>query len=121
MRHLKSGRKLGRIRKQRRALFKTMLGSLVMNEKIRTTEAKAKEIKVKIDPIINKAKKAQDEKSKITVTRGLERYLPKIAIGKLKGDFIKKFEKRNSGYTRVIKLERRKGDGSKMAVVEFVY
>lgn len=120
MRHQKKGRKLGRIRKQRRALLKTMLGSLVMNEKILTTEAKAKELKNHVDPMVNDAKKIQDEKKKIAAIRKLQKHVPQIAINKLKGDFIKRFENRGSGYSRVVSIERRKGDGSKMAIIEFV-
>jgi large subunit ribosomal protein L17 len=121
MRHLRKGRKLGRISSQRKALFRTMLGSLVVREKITTTEAKAKEVKSKIDRIINKAKKVSDDKQKIVViSRELKRYIPETAIKKLMGEFIVKFKDRNSGYARIIKLPRRKTDGSKVAIVEFV-
>jgi large subunit ribosomal protein L17 len=120
MRHLKKGRKLGRVRSQRKALFKTMLGSLIMKEKITTTEAKAKELKTKIDRIVNKAKKAQDEKRKIAIMRDLQTFIPNMAVKKLLGDFVKKFDSRNSGYTRVIKTGPRLTDGAKMAIIEFV-
>jgi len=121
MRHQKHGRKFGRVRNQRRALFKTMLGSLIMREKITTTEAKAKELKTKIDRIINKGKKAQKVENKVAVIRDLDKTIPKMAIKKLiSEEFIKKLGKRTSGYARVIKLAPRKGDGAKMAVIEFV-
>ena len=101
--------------------MKTMLGSLIMQEKITTTEAKAKELKTKIDRIVNKGKKAQDNKFKVAVIRDLNKYLPKMAVKKMVGsEFIGKLESRNSGYVRVIRLGERKGDGAKMAVIEFV-
>lgn len=120
MRHQKHGKKLGRIKSQRTALFRTMLGSLIMREKIETTEAKAKEVKSKIDRIIKKAKNAQDEKKKAGVRRDLRKYIPEAAAKKITGEFVGKFEKRNSGYARVIKLTQRKSDNAKMAIVEFV-
>lgn len=120
MRHLKKGRKLGRVRNQRKALFKTLLGSLVMREKIKTTEAKAKEAKGKIDKIINKAKKGKGSSLEVSVIRELKRVLPELAAKKLAGDFLNKFSGRSSGYTRVIKLNPRKSDGAKIAIIEFV-
>lgn len=120
MRHQKRGRKFGRVRNQRRALLRTMLGSLIMQEKIRTTEAKAKELKSKIDRIINKAKKSKIKEKKVSVIRELKKEIPQIAIDKLMGDFLNKFDQRGSGYARVVKIERRKSDGAKMAILEFV-
>jgi len=96
-----------------------MLGSLVMREKITTTEAKAKELKNKIDPIINRAKELHGD-DKLAAIRRLRTLLPGVAVAKLGGDFINKFKKRKSGYARVIKLGARKGDGARMAVIEFV-
>jgi large subunit ribosomal protein L17 len=119
MKHQRSGRELGRDRDQRKALFRTMLGSLVMREKITTTEAKAKELKDKIDPVINKAKKIQG-KDKISAIRNLKILIPEMAVKKLSGEFIDKFKERNSGYARVIKLGERKSDGARLAVIEFV-
>lgn len=121
MQHQQNRRKFGRKRNQRKALFKTMLGSLIMREKIETTEAKAKELKSKIDRLINKAKKAQKSEAKIAVIRDLKNSIPLMAVSKIiNDDFIKKVSGRNSGYARVIRLPRRKGDGAKMAVVELV-
>jgi large subunit ribosomal protein L17 len=98
-----------------------MLGSLIMREKIRTTEAKAKELKSKIDRIINKAKKTVRADTKVAVIRDLRNSIPLMAINKITtADFIKKVSERNSGYARVIRLPRRKGDGARMAVVELV-
>ncbi|MFA6047750.1 MAG: 50S ribosomal protein L17 [Parcubacteria group bacterium] len=121
MRHQKHGRKFGRVRNQRKALLKTMLGSLIMREKIQTTEAKAKELKSKIDRIINKAKKTKNKDMKVAIIRDLKDSIPMMAVSKLiTKDFIAKVEGRTSGYSRVIRLPRRKGDGARMAVVELV-
>lgn len=120
MKHKKQGRKFGRVRKQRRALIKTLLGSLIMREKIKTTEAKAKEIKSIIDRVINRAKKKLSDKNKVAVARELGKRLPAEAVKKLSGDFLSNFSGRNSGYARVIKLGRRKSDSAEMAIIEFV-
>lgn len=119
MKHQRSGRKLGRDKDQRKALFRTMLGSLIMHEKMSTTEAKAKELKNKIDPVINKAKRIQG-KDELSAVRSLRTLVPGPAIKKLSGEFINRFKERNSGYTRVIKLGERKSDGARLAVIEFV-
>jgi len=109
------------VRNQRKALLKTMLGSLIMREKIQTTEAKAKELKIKIDRIINKAKRTSKSESRVAIIRDLKNSIPLMAVKKIiEADFIKKVENRGSGYARVIKLPRRKGDGAKMAVIELV-
>lgn len=120
MRHQNKGRELGRTRNQRKALFNTMLGSLVMHEKIETTEAKAKELKDRIDRLVNKAKRGQDPVRKQAVIRDLKKYLPAMAVKKLMGEFLEKFAKRNSGYTRIIKLAPRKSDSARVAIIEFV-
>jgi large subunit ribosomal protein L17 len=119
MKHLSKGRKFSRVRKQRKALMKTLLGSLILHEKMTTTEAKAKEMKNFIDRIINKAKTA-NKVGKSTVIKELNTLLPKKAVNKLIGEFNSRFNTRKSGYVRVIKLPRRKSDGARMAVIEFV-
>jgi len=121
MQHLVRGRKFSRVRKGRKALIKTLLSSLIMREKITTTEAKAKEIKPIIDKIVTKVKKmSADETKRVAIIRDLQKELPSMAIKKLSGEFAKKFSGRGSGHTRIIKLMQRKSDGAKMAVIEFV-
>jgi|AntRauTorckE6833_2_1112554.scaffolds.fasta_scaffold35776_2 large subunit ribosomal protein L17 len=121
MNNKKEGRKLGREPKQRAALFNGLIASLIINEKIETTEAKAKSIKPKMDKIITKVKKAQgDDQKKVSVIRALRRDLNEESVSKISGEFIENFSKRDSGYTRIIKLPRRKSDSAKMAVIEFV-
>ena len=121
MKHKVKGRKLSRVRKQRKALIKTLLGSFILHEKIITTEAKAKEIKPLFDKIVNKAKTIKvDEKKKVAVIRDLEKLLPSRAVKKVTGDFKERFSGREGGYSRIIRLAKRKSDGAKMAVIEII-
>jgi len=121
MKHKQQGRKLGRVRSQRIALYRSLLGSLVIQEKITTTEAKAKEIKPMMDKLITRAKKTKkDPDTRVAVIRALNNSIPKEATKKLVGEFLKKFEERQSGYTRITKIGPRKSDSAKMAVIEFV-
>lgn len=121
MKHLVKGRKFSRIKKQRTALLKTLLGSFIMKEKITTTEAKAKEMKPMVDKLITKIKKiSKDETKKIAILRDIRKELPLMAVKKLSGEFSQKFATRNSGFTRIIKIGQRKSDGASMAVIEFV-
>ena len=92
-----------------------------MYEHIMTTEAKAKEVKNYIDQVIKKAKTARNTASRrLAMIRELQKYIPAMAVKKLLGEFSVRFEGRTSGYTRVTKLEQRKSDSAKMAVIEFV-
>ena len=121
MKHRHAGRVLSRGRNQRRALIKTLLGSLIVCERITTTEAKAKETKIYIDQIIKKAKIGrQDVVRRVAIIRELQGLIPKMASQKLLGDFGTRFESRTSGYTRVVKLDPRKSDAARMAIIEFV-
>jgi len=121
MNHLGRSRKFGRIKKQRVAMLKTLLGSFIMREKITTTLAKAKEIKPMVDKLITKSKKiTKDETKKVAVLRDLRSELPLGAVKKLSSEFGNKFVGRSSGYTRVIRIGQRKSDGAEMAVIEFV-
>jgi large subunit ribosomal protein L17 len=98
-----------------------MLGSFFEHEKIKTTEAKAKELSPKIDRVLVMAKKLSDERRKLSVLRTLSSRLPKNAIKKLSDEaFRKRFENRQSGFSRIVKLPRRKSDSAKMAVIELI-
>ncbi|OIP60244.1 MAG: 50S ribosomal protein L17 [Candidatus Moranbacteria bacterium CG_4_9_14_3_um_filter_45_14] len=121
MKHRHAGRVLSRGRNQRRALIRTLLGSLILHERIITTEAKAKEIKNFIDQIINKVKVGRnDAVRRVAITREFQSIIPEVASKKLLGEFGVRFEGRVSGYTRIVKLERRKSDAAEMAIIEFV-
>ncbi len=113
---------MSRVKNQRKALIYGLVSNLILHERIETTEAKAKEIKPVIDRVITKAKKAQSQpERKVAIIRDLRKDLNKQSVGKLfDKDFVKKFDKRNSGYTRIVKLPNRKSDDAKMAIIEFV-
>lgn len=101
--------------------MKTLWGSLVLREKIKTTEAKAKEIKPGIDRLIFRAAASLSAGKKMNTARDLRKSLPQAAIKKItQSPFISRFASRKGGYTRIIKLPRRKSDGAKMAIIEFV-
>lgn len=102
-------------------MLRSLFGSLIMQEKIETTEAKAKEVKMLIDRFIGRAKEAQIEEKKVAAIRHLRTKLSAEAVKKLTtGEFINRFAERNSGYTRIIKLSPRKSDSARMAIIEFV-
>jgi len=117
MKHCKTGRQFGRVRSQRKALLNSLLSSLIIYGRIETTEAKAKESKSAIDKVITKAKRANG--SKMEIVRKLEGLVSKEAL-KILVQSIKKFDSRDSGYARVIKLSPRKSDGAHMAIIELV-
>ena len=109
------GRKFKRTVDQRRQLFKGLLSSLVLNEKMQTTEAKAKAIKGQFDKLVTKAKK-QGAKSKPQIAA----YLTPPAMEKLITDIAPRNAKRQGGYTRIIRLGRRMTDSAAMVVIELV-
>lgn len=117
MKHCKSGRQFGRVASQRKALLSSMLTSLIIHEKIETTEAKAKELKSVVDRIITKAKRTEN---KMELVRKLEGELPIVAIDKVKDELLERMGGRESGYARVIKMSPRKSDGARRAIIEFV-
>lgn len=121
MQHRNKGRILSRTRDERHALLKTLLGSLIMRERITTTLAKAKEIKNHIDQLVNKGKVAKtDDKRRVAMLRLLRSRLSLEATKKIAGEVAERATGRTSGYTRVVKLDRRKGDGAEMAVIELI-
>ena len=116
MRHKFSHRKLNRTSEHRKALFKNMLNSLIKYEQITTTLPKAKELKPKIDKIITLGKKSNLQ-SKKNLFSELQ---SKSSVDKLLKVLSQRYEKRNGGYSRVIKSGFRYGDDAPMAVIELV-
>ena len=116
MRHQdKKGRKFGRVKKVRRALLKSLVVALVAKEKIRTTEAKAKELAKSVAPLITKAKKGG-----LANLRILAIMLPPQRVGKLMKEIGPKYHARNGGYTRIIKLGDIRKDGARMCYIELM-
>lgn len=116
MRHAKDHRKLGRTASHRRAMLSNMVASLIQHKRIKTTLAKAKEARRWADRAITFSKKGS-----IAARRQVFKFIPRRDIIKiLFDDIAPQFENRNGGYTRVVKLGRRKGDGAELALLEFV-
>lgn len=116
MRHHNANRKLGRERNQRKALLRTLAVSLIDKETIRTTEAKAKELRPFVEKAVTKAK----ENTLSARRHVIEVIGNKKAAAKLIEKVAPKYADRKGGYTRVIKVEPRKLDAAKMAVIQFV-
>lgn len=115
MRHRKFGKKLGRNKRQRKALFKNLIQALIINEEIKTTESKAKAIRKLVDKLVSKAKK-----DTLHITRQILAFLPdKKAAFKLIKELAPRF-KRSSGFTRFTRLGKRAGDNAMMVKLEFV-
>lgn len=115
MRHLKKNRKFGRTRKLRDALLKHLAASLILREKMVTTEAKAKEIRPLVEKSITLARK-QD----LAAYRELLKRFPQQAAAKLFKDVALRYQGRPGGYVRIIKAHRRLNDAAPMAVIELV-
>ena len=116
MRHRIAGRKLGRPTAHRWALFRNLVADLVKYEKIVTTEAKAKEIRGLAEKVITLGK----EGSLASRRRALAFVTDKKLVDKIFGELAPRYMERPGGYTRIIKLGRRVGDGARMAQVEMV-
>jgi len=144
MRHRKDGRQFGRNTSHRRAMFRNLAANLINHERIVTTDAKAKELRRVTDKLITKAKRLgavaftpqgelsqQDKDSRLHVSRLISSYLPRWGVerdGETKRDLVekvivelsKRMADRPGGYTRIIKLGPRRGDGANMSVIELV-
>lgn len=117
MRHHDANRKFGRSKNQRSALLKGLAASLIEHGRIMTTEAKAKELRPSIEKMITKAKNPTLSNRRLLLS---SLYNNTDVVEKLIADVAPKFAERAGGYTRITKLALRKGDASKMAVIEFV-
>jgi len=116
MRHGFANKKLNRTSEHRKALLKNMLNSLVKYEQIKTTLPKAKFLKPQADKLITLGKKGSLQTTKLLVSK-----LQDIrSANKVKKTLSKRYEKRNGGYTRIIKAGFRYGDNAPMAIIEFV-
>lgn len=116
MRHAKLGRKLGRKTASRKALMMNLASSLIEHKKIKTTDAKAKELRRFIEPLITFAKKG-DIHSRRQV---LKRIPHKTIVRELFNKIAPKYAERKGGYTRIIKLGFRDNDCAPISLIEFV-
>ncbi|MEQ1500015.1 MAG: 50S ribosomal protein L17 [Parcubacteria group bacterium] len=115
MNHHKATRKFGRVKKVREGLMKSLALSLVVNGKIKTTDAKARELRPMIEKMITKGRLGT-----VASRRGLVSEIGTIGASKIVKDIAPKYADRKGGYTRITKLPARVSDGSLMAVIEFV-
>ena len=116
MRHKFGYKKLNRTSEHRKALIKNMLNSLIKYEQITTTLPKAKVLRPQAEKIITLGKKDSLQNTKTLISK-----LQDIkSANKVKKTLSKRYEKRNGGYTRIIKAGFRYGDNAPMAIIEFV-
>lgn len=116
MRHQnKKGRQFGRKKGVREAFLQSLAVSLIMNEKIATTEARAKELSRVIEPYVTQARKGS-----VAARRELAKNLPPKAVKKLVDEIAPRYKSRPGGYTRITKMMIRKKDAAPISQIEFV-
>jgi len=125
MRHRKKFNHLSRKSAHRKAMFANMASSLILHKKIKTTTAKAKALRIFIEPLITKAKYTFTSKTKVEEATHLRRivfsYLKqKEAVTELFTEVAPKVVNRNGGYTRILKTGKRLGDNAEMCFIELV-
>ena len=116
MRHRNKGRKLSRTHTHRKALLRNMATSLFRHERIETTTAKAKELRPVAERLITLARRGDVHARRIAGRKIQDRDV----LGKLFDDIAPRYAERPGGYTRILKLGTRKGDGAEMSLIELV-
>lgn len=116
MRHQKAGRKFGRNPAQRKALLRQLAISMILHERITTTEAKAKELR----PVVEKLVTIAREDSQFHRRLIMSKIDHELATAKLFEVVAPRYETTPGGYTRISKLGQRRGDAAPMALIEFV-
>lgn len=117
MRHYKKGRKLGTDISHTKAMKRSLVTSLLMNDRIKTVESRAKEIRPDVDKIITWAKRGDLHSRRLAIA--------KVGDAQLVGEIFSKaaqgmWDGRDGGYTRIVKLGNRKGDGAEISIIEIV-
>jgi len=116
MRHLKKGKKLNRNKVHREAMLSNMMISLFRNERIKTTMPKAKELRRISENVITKAKENTLSNKRLVMSKIKDRDV----IAKLFDDIGPRYKNVNGGYTRIINIGKRLGDGAEMSIIELV-
>ena len=116
MRHLKKGRKLNRSASHRVALMRNLVTSLLRHDRIETTDAKAKELRRWADWMIGLSK----DGSLHARRQALAVIQDKAVVARLFSDLGPRFQDRNGGYTRIVKVGRRRGDAAPLSVIELI-
>src|SRR4051794_15088810 len=143
MRHKNAGRKFDRDTSSRKAMFRNLAANLITHERIETTDAKAKELRRVAERLITKAmrlgKVAHTPQAELSATEKAKRlhasrlassFVPRWGVNsagtkvdiveKILVDLTRRFEGRPGGYTRIVKLGPRRGDGAPMCIIEFI-
>ena len=110
-------RKLGRDNKHRKSMLSNLTRECLMKERIETTDTRAKEVRKFVDKMITYGKKGD------LVSRRLALaflHNDKEVVNKIFNDLAKRYETRNGGYTRILKLDERRGDGALISIIELV-
>jgi large subunit ribosomal protein L17 len=116
MQHNRAGRKLGRTTAHRKSLFRNQLSSLITHERIQTTLPKAKDLRPLIEKMVTLGKRGG-----LHARRLVLKTIPEATtVKKLFEEIAPRFKERAGGYTRIMKLGRRPGDGAEMAILEFI-
>ena len=115
MRHQKTGRKLGRTSSHRLATMRNMVSSLIEHGRIKTTDIKAKELRIVADKMVTLGKKGDLHARR----RAMRTLRGKTIAKKLFDEVAPRFADVNGGYTRIIKFGRRPGDNALMSFIEF--
>ena len=116
MRHGKQGRKLNRTASHRKAMVRNMVTSLVEVEAIRTTDAKAKEVRRTAERMITLAKRGDLHARRLA----LRVIRSRAVVAKLFDEIAPRYVDRNGGYTRIVKIGERRGDGASISLVQLV-
>ena len=116
MRHRIKGRKLGRSTSHRLATLRSLATALIRHKKIKTTLAKAKQTRLFVEPLITKAKNDSVHARRLVASQIRD----KEVVKELFGEVVEKIGDRPGGYTRIVKLGNRVGDGAEMAIIELV-
>lgn len=115
MKHQVFGRKFNRDIKERKALFKNLISSLILSGRIETTEEKAKAVKGEIDKLVGQAKEGT-----LAARRQLQSVLSPAIVDKLVREVSPHFIKRSSGFTQIFRLGPRRGDNASMVLLQWV-
>lgn len=115
MRHRKKRNKLAKTKDQRRALLRSLASAIILKGKITTTEAKAKKLKPVLEKYISRARKDTLASRKL-----LLKNLPPKVVNELMKELGPRYKDRAGGYSRIIKINPRKTDSAKMAIIELV-
>lgn len=117
MRHNKKGRKLGTDASHTKAMKKSLVSALFLNDRIKTVDARAKEIRGDVDKIIKWAKRGDVHSRRLAIAALGDKELVREVFDKVEQGM---FADRNGGYTRILKLGNRKGDNAPMVIMELV-